>query len=1109
MKRAISSIFRVFLIILIVIDTLFCIIKLFSNSTTLYIDKSKLEIRSDYNESNNIPIYNSNLLLLEGPLKTPQLSFNLSGTYHKETYSYELSQAIAILDDKSISYVWVPTNESVGFWLCFTNNKESLLVYESENIFYILDFRYITNRLTITGDFEQKDTYTSKFSYGELSSNKSIDFYKLWILIISFFNYFFIQWFWEIATSLLGAIILYFIVFKRTSRLIKNVYTFNLRDNLFPKEHSWFGNNSPNEIYVSVRVFLKTISKEHNLLEYVDEAFTKTPTAYAIIGNAGEGKSFSLSRIALGLLDGYFSSVQKRRQCGKKIPLILNFADILYAKSDDELIEHIYNKICSVSGIKRRKFLLAIQNKMLKTVIHYINMGYFVIMIDGYDEISDGEVRRQCSKTIISFMKEYNKCIYIITSRTTIYEKEQFSNITNKHTLYLSPLSKEQIHIFLNKWLFPKGKSSMELYNRIINTIQIESVISNPLLLTMLTHVYSASNFEFSKSRVQLYADCSSCLLKKWDDEKTKRKRIVRFDMVDANTKIILLSLFANYMHINNLNSLNKSELSQLFTSHPLEASCFHGRASEVVDEILNQSGLLERTDSEQIRFRHRSFFEYFVALHWSKNDSIDWSHLDNIGNEQNIMFFYFSMVKSEYIVINFINQNLEKLNLIIDILIERKISYYDSIGIVALKLINNINYEDIIKMQTLGYLAQQYPNIADTIRQALVKRLLMSDNATIKGNIIIGLMCFCDAETMEIIFQEQLKNIDIKSLVKYSGEALDNFSVLIIKLIQTDVEKIKFVELLASTYRFGAIYNIYTLGSIQESKIATLGLLYMTREFELFRWLENREFRDSVDNQILQDARVLLKEYDWAGNELSDQEKLNLFVLIRLSKNIISEYNKVNNQMIHNRIAFLLSYIISKEKNKVYTNLINIDGITIKSVSEFAYHWRKRVHARTKKQTKLIGISIRSMNYVILYIMLSVFFGQMTIWVYTYAKIMELFFQGYQIDDSVTNNFGSIPIGPEFNIYLYTLLGFSLIYYITNKLIKNMDYNRISRLVTLFCCSLIINIYISYIYNFTFRVMFIFAALMVAIIEMIKHRNNYPSFKEPQYSRIVEYLKQ
>ena len=285
--------------ILIIIVSLFCAVQLLSNSTSNDFDKAKLEVRSNYSESNSIPEISSNILSLEGVFDSQQLSFNLTGTYHKETASPQVLQAGAILNDEGISCIWLPNGENNIVGLCFSDEQKKLLVFESEVSFYVFDFSYIADRLVLTGDYGNNDTYISTFTYDEYPQNEATGFIGFGLFLNNFFANVIIPWLWEIIVSLLSMIVLYFLIFKRTSRLIRKVYTRNLRDSLFPKEHSWFGNNSPDDIYVSVRVFSKATATEYNLLDYIDKVLRGTPESYAIVGSAGEGKTFSLSRIAL------------------------------------------------------------------------------------------------------------------------------------------------------------------------------------------------------------------------------------------------------------------------------------------------------------------------------------------------------------------------------------------------------------------------------------------------------------------------------------------------------------------------------------------------------------------------------------------------------------------------------------------------------------------------------------------------------------------------------------------------------------------------------------------------------------------------------------------
>lgn len=204
--------------------------------------------------------------------------------------------------------------------------------------YYINDAEYLEFNSTV-----QQERLNDQVNEGFF-----INFFKssLFINVIS-------SWLWEITLSIIGSIFLYCIISKSAFRLIKRVYPQKLKNRLFPKEHSWFGNNEPNEIYIPARVYSKNKPKEYSLLDYFNNDLFNIPATYAIVGNAGEGKTFSLSIIALNLLK-FFSFNKKKKII--RIPFIINFTDICDIKDNNDVIDCIYNNFCSVIGIKKHIF---------------------------------------------------------------------------------------------------------------------------------------------------------------------------------------------------------------------------------------------------------------------------------------------------------------------------------------------------------------------------------------------------------------------------------------------------------------------------------------------------------------------------------------------------------------------------------------------------------------------------------------------------------------------------------------------------------------------------------------------------------------------------------
>ena len=94
------------------------------------------------------------------------------------------------------------------------------------------------------------------------------------------------------------------------------------------------------------------------------------------------------------------------------------------------------------------------------------------------------------------------------------------------------------------------------------------------------------------------------------------------------------------------------------------------------------------------------------------------------------------------------------------------------------------------------------------------------------------------------------------------------------------------------------------------------------------------------------------------------------------------------------------------------------------------------------------------------------------------------------------------------FNDYIYLFVVYLHFYYLLNFVVKFIGYSKISILISVLLGMLFVYGYISFVFNTLFRVIIIFMILLIVIIEIVKHRNNYDSFKEPWYSIIVKYLK-
>lgn len=1104
-----------------------CILQILNDSTFFNIKNTELVYKStsltnfDYSLQENC-----GSIELEKTGFTNEISIDISGSYRKVELSSDIKNSFG--NDAAINYMWL--NDSNKIILCFS--KYDLYIFSAENHTLIKSVNYAYNR----GKFEffnennVQDFYNCNLLYSQGvtpeaedesqdnnentsgTTNQETKNLKNYSKLVNFIDTYFTPWLFSGIFGTVFLIISVVLIFSRTKFTLYGKYKKNLKAYLFPQEHAWLGNNSPLEIYISARVFIENTFHEYNLLEYFSPDLLKTTSGnYIILGNAGEGKTFAVSRLALAVLEGFSSNKSRKKEQKKSqnsIPVLLNFSQLENCNNDEDILNIIYDKISQIAGFKKNiidKFLYFKHKKnVLNTIEHLLDLGKFIIFVDGYDEIENTEQRLRISNVLTHFMDSYDKSCFIITSRITVYKEEGFANIPEQNTLYLSPLSKEQIHKFLSKWNFPKGKTSSDLFQRIINTRQLSEIVTNPLLLTMITHTYCSQFFKMVNSKTLLYKNCCECLLSEWEKRKFNILRIKRYKTLkNTDVKINLLSILAFELFSFGNKPIPEEDLLKLWSSQPTEKIFFHGKVAKVLEEIINQSSILERVNNT-VRFRHNSFYEYFTALYFYKNNCDTKKMFENVISNSNILFFYFSMISDEAPVSDFILKNLKHNKLVCDILLERHITNDRVVKVATKSLIHNTSYIDITDIRALGYLAKQYLAVQTPIREVLVNKLMTATDEKEKVNIIIGLMIFCDEKTLAEIFSYTSIDVDLKYLIEYSQESINDFSYIIIQILAKHDDKIKFIEELSKSYRFEAIYNIYKQSGGEIKDFAIIGLLYMSKEPELLNWLESKKFFESIDETTQSIIIDFQNKYGW-NDELSEEALSNLYALIYLSASIISNGFSPNSELIENKTAFLLCMLISDLKEDLYYELIKIDDIKMNSYVELSYHW----NLIKKHRKKFFKINSGIIDAVILdrIIFTSVYFWlfiKMILFVFNCININELISAGWTYNIDIHSH----ALIPFDMLYILIMCLMIIFIRIVNNFIKNLDYGFYAIIISYSFSLFVFLLYCILTKNIAYRLLTLILLLLISCFEILKHKNNYPSFKEPQYNRIVDFLK-
>jgi hypothetical protein len=320
-----------------------------------------------------------------------------------------------------------------------------------------------------------------------------------------------------------------------------------------------------------------------------------------IKGIPGSGKTMLLRHVAFSYGKGNLMGLENR-----PVPVLLelrrlNDADL----TEDKLIEAI------VEAFKRNRF-----PKAERFVRHSLEQGKLMLLLDGLDEVNN-KVRLALAQKISDLLQSLDKkqgCRLIVTCRTAVYNNEFVGEIDQM--LEVVEFTDQQIRRFLEAWKneIPVGKSIDQLIQTLRDRPQIMSLARNPLLLTIVVHLYTDSAFELPRSRAEFYQESTRILLDQWQDQ---------FNKYRGADKRRVLQQLALYQQKNSTEQLKdrrsiddtvvSEQIRQLLPSLNLDPK---NDIIPLLNELVERSGLFLKIDGgDRYQFAHLTLQEYFTAM--------------------------------------------------------------------------------------------------------------------------------------------------------------------------------------------------------------------------------------------------------------------------------------------------------------------------------------------------------------------------------------------------------------------------------------------------------------------------------------------------------------
>jgi hypothetical protein len=323
-----------------------------------------------------------------------------------------------------------------------------------------------------------------------------------------------------------------------------------------------------------------------------------------------------------------------------QIPIFLRITDYAKALNKSESQNLSFEKFFFENIKDQHPSLINLADKLL----YAMQKGRCLLLLDGLDEVANDDLRRRVAENISFFIannspekhraRRYNR--FIITSRIVGYEAGIFANYAH---YTLQDLRNEQIEQFLTNWCpaverhqktFAQGmrkltsqqktqanKVGLQQRDRLLEALRnspgIERLAVNPLLLTILALV-QRSGKTLPHRRINLYQVVTRTLLDNWNQETGRRV----FSPDELPLLEYMLGCLAYQLHTSDL-LLTETKVKEIVSQAMTD---FYGQPTtniaimQFIQTIRSSSGLFVESGQGFFSFMHRTFQEYFVALH-------------------------------------------------------------------------------------------------------------------------------------------------------------------------------------------------------------------------------------------------------------------------------------------------------------------------------------------------------------------------------------------------------------------------------------------------------------------------------------------------------------
>lgn len=303
-----------------------------------------------------------------------------------------------------------------------------------------------------------------------------------------------------------------------------------------------------------------------------------------------------------------------------RLPIFIRISDFARTRWQNNSHLSLENFICRQQPMMNLPSRLTLE-AISALIEDFLTTGRALIVLDGLDEVNDPIQRRTVMEAVKSFIQpqhsfslkselRYNQLL--LTSRIVGY---QFQPLTDLPHYTIEDMGETAITAFCHAWLqhiaridiAKAEEQAHKLKDAIFDHAHpgVRALAGNPLLLTILAHVYQASSQRILPSkRVTLFEEASHALYNQRED--FWKKTGITFSLLTQ-----ALGVVAAYIHTQNITGF--AEEGEVRKQLATVLSEFE-QIEAVLTAARDVSGFLVARGEGVYGFLHRALQEYFAA---------------------------------------------------------------------------------------------------------------------------------------------------------------------------------------------------------------------------------------------------------------------------------------------------------------------------------------------------------------------------------------------------------------------------------------------------------------------------------------------------------------